>query len=115
MRLEVVVVKFFSWGVQAGLGAMDFSARDPGDKSYCNLMPAKPVVILITLILASASLPFRSFADTVKDREGAIRKDRATLENDARWIYNDSKRGFAEARRTGKPVLAVLRCVPCLA
>src|SRR2546426_6049133 len=61
-------------------------------------------------ILVSSSL-----ADTVKDREGAVRKDRATLENDARWIYNDFKRGFAEAGRTGKPLLVVLRCVPCLA
>ncbi len=53
-------------------------------------------------------------AATVKDREGAVRKDRATMENDARWIYNDVERGFAEAKRSGKPVLVVLRCVPCL-
>src|SRR3954462_14154695 len=50
----------------------------------------------------------------VKDREGAVRNDRATMENDARWIYNDVDRGFAEARKTGKPLLVVLRCVPCL-
>jgi serine protease Do len=51
---------------------------------------------------------------TVKDREGAIRQDKATMENDARWIYNDVDRGFAQAKRTGKPLLVVLRCVPCL-
>ena len=44
-----------------------------------------------------------------------MRKDRAILENDARWIYNDLQRGFAEARLTGKPLLVVLRCVPCTA
>jgi hypothetical protein len=54
-------------------------------------------------------------AETVKDREGAVRQDRAARENDPRWIYNDVDRGFAEARRTGKPLLVVLRCVPCLA
>src|SRR5690349_15343400 len=54
-------------------------------------------------------------AATVQDREAAVRKDKAILENDARWIYNDYHRGFAEARRTGKPLLVVLRCVPCLA
>ena len=54
-------------------------------------------------------------AETVKDREGAVRKDRATMASDARWIYNDVARGFAEAQRTGKPLLVVLRCVPCLA
>jgi hypothetical protein len=53
-------------------------------------------------------------AAAVKDREGAVRQDRATMENDARWIYNDVERGFAEARKTGKPLLVVLRCVPCL-
>jgi serine protease Do len=28
------------------------------------------------------------------------------------WIYNDLKAGFAEATRTGKPLLVVFRCVP---
>ena len=54
-------------------------------------------------------------AETVKDREGAVRKDRATMENDARWIYNDVDRGFSEAAKSGKPLLVVLRCVPCVA
>jgi hypothetical protein len=54
-------------------------------------------------------------AETVKDREGAVRNDRTAMENDARWIYNDYKKGFSEAKRTGKPLLVVLRCVPCLA
>lgn len=63
----------------------------------------------IAVILTPAS------AETVKDREGAVRSDKATMENDARWIYNDYQKGFAEANRTGKPLLVVLRCVPCLA
>jgi hypothetical protein len=62
----------------------------------------------LALVLASLE------GATVKDREGAVRQDRARMENDARWIYNDVERGFAEAKRTGKPLLVVLRCVPCL-
>jgi hypothetical protein len=54
------------------------------------------------------------FAEAVKDREGAVRGDKASLENDARWIYNDLDRAFLEAKRTGRPLLVVLRCVPCL-
>ncbi len=54
-------------------------------------------------------------AESVKDREGAVRGDKAAMENDARWIYNDWRKGFEEADRTGKPLLVVLRCVPCLA
>lgn len=71
--------------------------------------PARLLPVLLFLLLA-ASAP----AAAVKDREGAVRKDRATMENDARWLYNDVDRGFAEAKRTGKPLLVVLRCVPCL-
>jgi hypothetical protein len=37
------------------------------------------------------------------------------MENDARWIYNDWKKGFEQAKWEGKPLLVVLRCVPCLA
>ena len=54
-------------------------------------------------------------AESVKDREGAVRQDRARLEHDDRWIYDNFQRGFEEAKRTGKPLLVVLRCVPCLA
>ncbi len=69
--------------------------------------------LLIAVI--SATLAASGLAETVKDREAAVRGDKARMENDARWIYNDVARGFAEARRTGKPLLVVLRCVPCLA
>lgn len=34
------------------------------------------------------------------------------MQNDVRWIYNDVDRAFAEAEN--KPLLVVLRCVPCL-
>ena len=54
-------------------------------------------------------------AESVKDREGAVRGDRAKMEHDDRWIYDNYQRGFDEAKRTGKPLLVVLRCVPCLA
>ncbi len=67
----------------------------------------------IAVSVAASVLSMR--AATVKDREGAVRGDRAMMENDARWIYNDIDRGFAEAKKSGKPVLVVLRCVPCLA
>ncbi len=67
---------------------------------------------LILPLLASGLLT-TTFAETVKDREGAVRKDKADMQNDSRWIYNDWQKGFTEAKRTGKPLLVVLRCVPC--
>ena len=63
----------------------------------------------MTLLVSAA------FSETVPDRKAAVLNDRVAMEKDARWIYNDTERGFAEAKRTGKPLLVVLRCVPCLA
>lgn len=71
----------------------------------------KFTVSLFSVVVASVLL----HAESVKDREGAVRGDRARMEKSDRWIYNDYQRGFAEAKRTGKPLLVVLRCVPCLA
>ena len=67
------------------------------------------------LVLAGALLIPKSHGETAKDREGAVRKDRAALEYDARWIYHDFRAGFAKAKHTGRPLLVVIRCVPCLA
>lgn len=46
-------------------------------------------------------------------REQKVRNDRQKVEAEGFWIYNDLDKGFAEARRTGKPLLVVLRCIPC--
>ena len=67
------------------------------------------------LLITSLALANLLQAEAVKDREGAVRQDRAKLELDARWNYNNVEQAFAEAKKTGKPVLLVLRCVPCLA
>lgn len=63
-------------------------------------------------LLLSASL---AHAESVKDREGAVRQDKAKHETGDRWNYNDVEGAFAEAARSAKPVMLVLRCVPCLA
>ncbi len=65
--------------------------------------------------LAVGALAWVTVGETVKDREGAVRQDAASMSGDARWIYNDVDRGFEQARNSGKPLLVVLRCVPCLA
>jgi hypothetical protein len=45
---------------------------------------------------------------------GAVRSDKKSMEKNDRWIYNDVDAGFAEAKKTGKPLLVTLRCVPCM-
>lgn len=70
----------------------------------------KPHTVLFAVI---AALAIHAHAETVKDREGAVRGDKARLENDARWNWNDLDGGFRIAKTTGKPLLVVLRCLPC--
>lgn len=52
--------------------------------------------------------------ETVKDRRAAVIEDRAAMEKDQRWIYNDYEKGFRRAAELNKPALVILRCVPCL-
>ncbi|MEY4483775.1 MAG: hypothetical protein RL693_1227, partial [Verrucomicrobiota bacterium] len=66
------------------------------------------------LILAAFCLTSFAGAESVKDREGAVRNDKATMEKNGRWIYNDIDAAFAKAKETGKPLMVVLRCVPCV-
>jgi hypothetical protein len=46
-------------------------------------------------------------------REEKVRGDKAKVEASGFWIYNDLPRAFAEARKSGQPLLVVLRCIPC--
>jgi hypothetical protein len=52
---------------------------------------------LPSLLLASMFAAVFVHGEAVKDREGAVRKDRATMEFDSRWVYNDIGNGFAAA------------------
>lgn len=50
---------------------------------------------------------------TAQDRETKVRNDKALLENSDHWIYNNLPRGLRQAKLTKKPILVVLRCIPC--
>lgn len=45
-------------------------------------------------------------------RDQMVLNDRDDVLGGGKWIYNDFTKGLDEARRTGKPLLVVLRCVP---
>lgn len=46
-------------------------------------------------------------------RDVKVRADREAYGKDAGWIYNDLVSAVSEARKTGKPLLVVFRCIPC--
>jgi hypothetical protein len=52
-------------------------------------------------------------AAAAEDRAEKVRKDRAEVVESGHWHYNDLAAGLAEARAAGKPLLVVLRCIPC--
>lgn len=47
-----------------------------------------------------------------QDRRTLVLNDRTEVEAAGDWIYNDLDAGRAEARKTGKPMLVVFRCIP---
>jgi serine protease Do len=46
-------------------------------------------------------------------REQKVRNDRDKVTAEGFWIYNDLPKAFEQAKQTGRPILAVLRCIPC--
>ncbi len=65
------------------------------------------VMAVITLCLAETA------AAQQKTRDQKVREDRERVTEQGFWIYNDLNAAFARARTSGKPILAVLRCIPC--
>jgi len=94
------------------LGAEDSRSLKHRIASFTTFCPPPAMKrILLTSLLTFSLIQ----AESVKDREGAVRADKAKMEADKRWAYNDVESGFQQAKLTGKPVLVVMRCVPCLA
>ena len=46
-------------------------------------------------------------------RDEMVREDKRKVTADGFWIYNDLPEAFQQAKQTGKPILVVLRCIPC--
>lgn len=64
-------------------------------------------------ILGMAAKP-PLFADDApkKTRDEMVLDDRAALSGSAHWIYNDLDEAFTAAKRAGKPLMVVHRCIP---
>ncbi|MCA9080805.1 MAG: PDZ domain-containing protein [Planctomycetaceae bacterium] len=62
------------------------------------------------LLLCLASVVTAAEPNT---REKKVRDDRARVEAEGFWMYNDLAGAYAKGRETGKPILVVLRCLPC--
>jgi hypothetical protein len=86
---------------------------------WLSLLLGTPLMKRISMTRPAIGLAFLAstlslVGETVPDRKAAVLEDRSKMQDDSRWIYNDWQKGFAKAREVGKPLLVVLRCVPCL-
>lgn len=105
--------------LRVGLVA-DASIRDVYDRSQlrnCSVYRKAHAVInsrffVVAFLFASQLTSAWTVADA-QTREEKVRADREKVVADGFWIYNDLPAGIAEARKTGKPILVVLRCIPC--
>src|SRR5215216_3157325 len=50
-----------------------------------------------------------------EDRDTKVRNDRKDVLETGTWIYNDLAKAIDEGKRTGKPLLVTVRCIPCVA
>jgi hypothetical protein len=70
---------------------------------------------MVACILLSSSLFFldhQAFAQSNR-REAKVRADRARVEAEGFWIYNQLELGWELAKKQELPLLVVLRCIPC--
>jgi len=65
------------------------------------------------VLLVCTFLAIRSLA--AESRDTLVRNDRSDVLATGKWIYNDLKTGLAEAKQSGKPLMVVVRCIPCVA
>ncbi|MFM7036478.1 MAG: Trx7/PDZ domain-containing (seleno)protein, partial [Planctomycetaceae bacterium] len=72
-----------------------------------------PAMRIIALLLFTVLLCSPLNAQQKKTRDQKVREDRDKVTTAGFWIYNDLETGFRKARQTGKPLLVVLRCIPC--
>ena len=64
------------------------------------------VALVITTLILTATV------EAQNRREAVVRQDKARLEADASWIYNNVEEGLASAKEQTKPLLILIRCVP---
>ena len=66
---------------------------------------------LLALMLISFCVP--AIAQERKTRDQMVREDREKVTTEGFWIYNDLAHAFDVAKASSKPLLVVLRCIPC--
>lgn len=73
----------------------------------------KHLTAVLTVVGLCAGYSLSSYA--AETRDTLVRNDRSDVTATGKWIYNDLAKAFDEAKRENKPLLATVRCIPCVA
>ena len=76
--------------------------------------PASRWIVSLAASCALTGTLAGAFVGTVagQDRDTKVRNDRDRFADQSNWIYNNYPQAREAARQSGKPILAVLRCIP---
>jgi serine protease Do len=72
-----------------------------------------PRLSRLCFALLFSFLSFSAAAAQQVDRDTKVRNDKQDVVQAGFWIYDDLERGIALAKQTQKPLLVVIRCIPC--
>ena len=67
---------------------------------------------IVALVIVSALVPVVPLTSQ-SPREKKVRDDKVKVEANGFWIYNNLPKAFEEAKKDAKPIVVVLRCLPC--
>ena len=84
-----------------------------GERIVLAILKHRPFGLFFCLLLLTAGAAKFGGSAPAQERERKVRNDRESVENEGYWIYNDLPGGLAQAQKTGKPLLVVIRCIPC--
>src|SRR5581483_3790542 len=80
--------------------------RFPSYKEAAVVRLAPALALTLTLAVAPAG-------PAQNPREKQVRDDKLKVEADGFWIYNNLPKAFDQAKAEKKPIVVVLRCIPC--
>ncbi|MDX1963706.1 MAG: Trx7/PDZ domain-containing (seleno)protein [Pirellulales bacterium] len=73
----------------------------------------RPMSRALGTILCWGLLLLFALPAVAQTRQQKVLADKENVEADGFWIYNDLPRAFAQAKAENKPLVVVLRCIPC--
>ena len=59
-----------------------------------------------------AGIVLAAAVSLANEREEKVRKDKSDFRDREGWVYNDLPKARAAAKRSGKPLFVVIRCIP---